>query len=555
MVLLLHSQRQYIFEFDKNNRLSSVTMPNVARQTLETVRSIGYYRNIYRPPEGNASILQDFSEEGHLLQTLYMGTGRRVMYKYGKLSKLAEILYDTTKIAFTYDEAAGMLKTVNLQNDGFMCTIRYRQIGPLIDRQIFRFTEEGMVNARFDYNYDNSFRVTSMQAVINETPLPIDLYRYDDVSGKTEQFGKFGVIYYNINQIITTAVMTHTKQFDTYGRVRELQYEIFRSMMFWMMLQYDNMGRVVKKELKVGPYANSTRYTYEYDSDGQLQTVFVNDKQQWRYNYDLNGNLHLLNPGNSIRLMPLRYDLRDRITRLGDVQYRMDEDGFLKQRGSDIFDFNSAGLLVKAYNKVSGWSVRYRYDGLGRRISRKTNNGHHLQFFYADLANPTRITHFYNHSSSEIASLYYDLQGHLFAMELSSGDEFYIACDNIGTPMAVFTGSGLMIKQILYTAYGEIYHDSNPNFQLVVGYHGGLFDPLTKLINMGRREYDVLAGRWTSPDHDIWKQLSTTNIMPFNLYMFKNNNPVSRPQDTKCYMTGKVNVKRKPMFFLNGPKQ
>ncbi|CAJ0935506.1 unnamed protein product [Ranitomeya imitator] len=456
MVLLLHSQRQYIFEFDKNNRLSSVTMPNVARQTLETVRSIGYYRNIYRPPEGNASVIQDFSEEGQMLQTLYMGTGRRMIYKYGKLSKLAEILYDTTKIAFTYDETAGMLKTVNLQNDGFTCTIRYRQIGPLIDRQIFRFTEEGMVNARFDYNYDNSFRVTSMQAVINETPLPIDLYRYDDVS-----------------------VMTHTKQFDTYGRVRELQYEIFRSMMFWMMLQYDNMGRVVKKELKVGPYANSTRYTYEYDNDGQLQTVFVNDKQQWRYNYDLNGNLHLLNPGNSIRLMPLRYDLRDRITRLGDVQYRMDEDGFLKQRGNDIFEYSSAGLLVKTYNKLSGWMVKYRYDGLGRRISRKTNNGQHLQFFYADLANPTRITHFYNHSSSEIASLYYDLQGHLFAMELSSGDEFYIACDNIGTPMAVFTGSGLMIKQIFYTAYGEIYMDSNPNFQIVIGYHGGLFDPLS----------------------------------------------------------------------------
>ncbi|XP_041440534.1 teneurin-4 isoform X7 [Xenopus laevis] len=537
MVLLLHSQRQYIFEFDKNDRLSSVTMPNVARQTMETVRSIGYYRNIYRPHEGNASVMQDYSEEGQLLQTLHMGTGRRIIYKYGKLAKLAEILYDTTRIAFSYDETAGMLKAINLQNEGFTCIIRYRQIGPLIDRQIFRFTEEGMVNARFDYNYDNSFRVTSMQAVINETPLPIDLYRYDDVSGKTEQFGKFGVIYYDINQIITTAVMTHTKHFDTYGRVKEVQYEIFRSLMYWMTVQYDNMGRVVKKELKVGPYANTTRYSYEYDSDGQLQTVSINDKPLWRYSYDLNGNLHLLSPGNSARLTPLRYDLRDRITRLGDVQYRMDEDGFLRQRGGDVFEYSSAGLLVKAYNKAAGWSVRYRYDGLGRRVSRKTNLGHHLQFFYADLANPTRVTHFYNHSSSEIASLYYDLQGHLFAMELSGGDEFYIACDNIGTPLAVFSGTGLMIKQILYTAYGEIYLDSNPGFQIIIGYHGGLYDPLTKLIHMGRREYDVLAGRWTSPDHDIWKRLSTTNVMPFNLYMFKNNNPVSNAQDTKCYMT------------------
>ncbi|KAL0972664.1 hypothetical protein UPYG_G00192610 [Umbra pygmaea] len=537
MVLLLSSQRQYIFEFDRNDRLSSVTMPNVARITLETTRSIGYYRNTYRAAEGNASVLQDYSEDGQLMQTAYLGTGRRVLYKYGKLAKLLEMLYDTTRIAFSYDEAAGMLKVVNLQSEGFTCTIRYRQIGPLIDRQIFRFSEEGMVNARFDYVYDNSFRVTSMQAVINETPLPIDLYRYDDVSGKTEQFGKFGVIYYDINQIITTAVMTHTKHFDAYGRVKEVQYEIFRSLMFWMMVQYDNMGRVVTKELKVGPYANTTRYTYEYDADGQLQVVSVNDKPLWRYSYDLNGNLHLLSPGNSARLTPLRYDLRDRITRLGDVQYRVDEDGFLKQRGNDFFEYSSAGLLVKVYNRVSGWSVRYRYDGLGRRVSSRSSLGNNLQFFYADLSSPTRVTHMYNHTSSEITSLYYDLQGHLFAMEISSGDEFYVACDNIGTPHAVFSGSGVMIKQILHTAFGEVYLDSNPSFQLIVGYQGGLYEPLSRLVHMGRRDYDSMAGRWTTPDHDVWSRLNANGIAPFNVYMFKNNNPLSSSQETKCYMT------------------
>ncbi|XP_043547587.1 teneurin-4 isoform X1 [Chiloscyllium plagiosum] len=535
-VLLLHSQRQYIFEFDKNDRLSSVTMPNVAQQSLETIRSVGYYRNIYKPPEGNASVIQDYTEDNQLLQTSYLGTGRRVLYKYGKLSKLSEILYDTTRIGFTYDETAGMLKTVNLQNEGFTCTIRFRQIGPLIDRQIFRFSEEGMVNARFDYNYDNSFRVTSMQAVINETPLPIDLYRYDDVSGKIEQFGKFGVIYYDINQIITTAVMTHTKHFDAYGRVKEVQYEIFRSLMYWMTVQYDNMGRVVKRELKVGPYANTSRYAYEYDTDGQLQTVSLNDKPLWRYSYDLNGNLHLLSPGNSARLTPLRHDRSDRITHLGEVQYKVDEDGFLRQRGSIIFEYNSAGLLSKAYSKSNGWRVHYRYDGVGRRVSSRTTTGIYLQFFYADLSNPARITHMYNHTSSEIASLYYDLQGHLFAMEISSGDEFYIACDNTGTPLAVFSGTGLMIKQLSYTAYGEIYMDTNPAFQLIVGYHGGLYDPLTKLVHFGRRDYDVLSGRWTAPDHDVWNQLSGS-LVPFNLYMFKNNNPVSNMQDIKCYMT------------------
>ncbi|XP_064527674.1 teneurin-2 isoform X10 [Pseudopipra pipra] len=537
MVLLLQSQRQYIFEYDSSDRLHAVTMPSVARHSMSTHTSVGYIRNIYNPPESNASVIFDYSDDGRILKTSFLGTGRQVFYKYGKLSKLSEIVYDSTAVTFGYDETTGVLKMVNLQSGGFSCTIRYRKIGPLVDKQIYRFSEEGMVNARFDYTYhDNSFRIASIKPIISETPLPVDLYRYDEISGKVEHFGKFGVIYYDINQIITTAVMTLSKHFDTHGRIKEVQYEMFRSLMYWMTVQYDSMGRVTKRELKLGPYANTTKYTYDYDGDGQLQSVAVNDRPTWRYSYDLNGNLHLLNPGNSVRLMPLRYDLRDRITRLGDIPYKIDDDGFLWQRGADVFDYNSKGLLTRAYNKANGWSVQYRYDGLGRRASCKTNLGHHLQYFYADLHNPTRVTHVYNHSNSEITSLYYDLQGHLFAMESSSGEEYYVASDNTGTPLAVFSINGLMIKQLQYTAYGEIYYDSNPDFQLVIGFHGGLYDPLTKLVHFTQRDYDVLAGRWTSPDYTMWKKIGREPA-PFNLYMFKSNNPLSNELDLKNYVT------------------
>eukprot|EP00066_Takifugu_rubripes_P021376 XP_011610642.1 PREDICTED: teneurin-3-like [Takifugu rubripes] len=540
MVLMLHSQHQYIFDYDAGGRLAAVTMPSVARHTMQTIRSIGYYRNIYTPPESNASVTVDYSEDGQLLRVSHLGTGRQILYKYRRQNKLAEILYDSTRVSFTYDEMAGVLKTVNLQSEGFICSIRYRQIGPLVDRQIFRFSEDGMVNARFDYTYDNSFRVTSMQAVINETPLPIDLYQFDDISGKVEQFGKFGVIYYDINQIISTAVMTYTKHFDQHGRIKEIQYEIFRSLMYWITIQYDNVGRVTKREIKIGPFANTTKYGYEYDVEGRLQTVSLNEKTTWRYNYDLNGNLHLLNPGNSGRLTPLRYDLRDRITRLGDVQYRLDEDGFLRQRGAEIFEYNSKGRLVRVYSKASSWTIQYRYDGLGRRVASKNSLGQHLQFFYADLNYPTRITHVYNHSSSEITSFYYDFQGHVFAMELSSGEEFYIACDNTGTPLAVFSNNGLLLKQVHYTAYGEVYFDSNPDFVLVIGFHGGLYDPLTRLLHFGERDYDIPAGRWTTPDISTWTRIAK-DPQPFNLYMFRGNNPISKVHHVKEYVTD-VNI-------------
>lgn len=140
----------------------------------------------------------------------------------------------------------------------------------------------------------------------------------------------------------------------------------------------------------------------------------------------------------------------------------MDEDGFLRQRGTEIFEYNSkggnyhantlnmteqrtdlhpckticsrtnlglycrasflqqrchnlffcliSGLLVRVYSKAASWTIQYRYDGLGRRVASRNSMGQHLQFFYADLNYPTRITHVYNHSSSEITSFYYDLQ-------------------------------------------------------------------------------------------------------------------------------------------------
>lgn len=79
-----------------------------------------------------------------------------------------------------------------------------------------------------------------------------------------------------------------------------------------------------------------------------------------------------------------------------------------------IFSFSfshwSLGLLVRVYSKAASWTIQYRYDGLGRRVASRNNLGQHLQFFYADLNYPTRITHVYNHSSSEITSFYYDLQ-------------------------------------------------------------------------------------------------------------------------------------------------
>nr|XP_032832844.1 teneurin-4-like [Petromyzon marinus] len=484
-----------------------------------------------------------------------VGTGRRVLFRYGRDgARLSELLFDGARASFSYDESSGLLRaaSVTAADGAASCSVRFRHAGPLVDRQLVRFGdggdaggggggggagEEGHAGARFDYTYDSSFRVTGVQAVVDDTPLPIDLLRYDELSGRLEQFGKFGVIHYDMNQIVSTAAMALTKQLDAQGRVRETQMEVMRSLVFRMTLAYDAAGRVSRREVRLGPGAagsggsgggggNGTRHAYEYDADGQLQAVSVDGRSAWRYSYDLNGNLHLLNPGGSPRLTALRYDPRDRITRLGDTAYAVDADGFLARRGPELFEYDSRGLLAGARRPgAGGWSVRYRYDALGRRVARLAGAGDRTQFFYADLARPTRVTHTYNRSSRAVTSLYYDLQGHVFALEVSGGQEWYVASDHVGTPLALFDGKGALAKTLHYTAFGEPYLDSAPHVPLPLGFRGGLWDPLCRLVHLAGRDYDPLAGRWAGPDPGLWAGLARRPA-PFNPYMFQRNNPV-----------------------------
>lgn len=87
----------------------------------------------------------------------------------------------------------------------------------------------------------------------------------------------------------------------------------------------------------------------------------------------------------------------------------MDEDGFLRQCGGDIFEYNLVGLFIKVYNWVGGWSVRYCYDGLGWWVFSKSSYSYYLQFFYVDLINFIKVIYFYNYFSFEIIFFYYDL--------------------------------------------------------------------------------------------------------------------------------------------------
>jgi RHS repeat-associated protein len=75
-----------------------------------------------------------------------------------------------------------------------------------------------------------------------------------------------------------------------------------------------------------------------------------------------------------------------------------------------------------------------------------------------------------------------------------------IVTDERGSVRAVInTTTGAVDQYLRYDEFGVVLEDSNPGFQ-PFGFAGGLYDPDTKLVRFGARDYDAQTGRWTTKD-------------------------------------------------------
>ena len=92
--------------------------------------------------------------------------------------------------------------------------------------------------------------------------------------------------------------------------------------------------------------------------------------------------------------------------------------------------------------------------------------------------------------------------------------------------------AGSPVKVLEYDSVGLILSDSNPSFDLPIGFAGGLTDPATGLVRFGLRDYDPRAGRWTSRDPVLF----TGSLL--NLYSYVNNNPVAFVDPTGMFCIG-----------------
>ena len=116
---------------------------------------------------------------------------------------------------------------------------------------------------------------------------------------------------------------------------------------------------------------------------------------------------------------------------------------------------------------------------------------------------------------------FYDDYGALYALE-RGGMRYYVGSDHLGTPKVITDNTGAIVRQMEHDSWGVKIpgSDTNPGFDLPVGFAGGIPDDATGLVRFGFRDYEPGTGRWTAKDPLLF------GSGQLNLFSYSGNSPV-----------------------------
>ena len=288
-------------------------------------------------------------------------------------------------------------------------------------------------------------------------------------------------------------------------------YKVKGAEVYRIGQEYDARGLLAKRSVTSG--VTQAVYDYAYDSKGQLTEMKIDGVMQEQYSYDVNGNRLTRTIGGSAPEVS-GYGPNDQLQNVNNVSYTFNADGQLTQRGSDVFHYGPNGELLFA--EANGKTIDYTYDALGRRTARSAGTNT-TQYLYGNPLDVQQVTA--SVYKGTVTAYYYNESGLLFSFD-RGGARYYVTTDGVGTPQSIFDSSGKAVKSYQFDSFGVLLGDSNPDFELSLGYAGGIADSDTKLVRFGYRDYDPASGRWTVRDPIIY------DSMQANLYGYVNNNPV-----------------------------
>ncbi|XP_044730762.1 teneurin-m isoform X2 [Chrysoperla carnea] len=522
----------YLLQYDESGALQSLTTPRGHIHAFSLQTSLGFFKYQYYSPMNRHPYEILYNDDGQILAKIYPHQSGKVVYIYDQTGKLETSLAGLSSTHYVYQESSNLVKSVDITEPNFELKQEFKYHAGIIKDERLKFSSRsGLDNAHYRYQYDGNARLSGIDVDINGKELPQLRLKYNQNLGMLEGISDLRIYRNTFNRSVmqdTSKQFFTITDFDDHGRIKSILINIKSFDVYRLELEYDSRNRIQSQKLLIGRTSSMDKITY--NADGHVMEVLGTNN--WKYVYDENGNvIGVIEQGEKTNL---GYDSGDRVVQYGDAEFNnYDNRGFVVRRGEHRYRYNARGQLIHAFerDKFQTW---YHYDERGRMVAWNDDKGNITQYFYSNPTNPNLITHVHFPKTTRTFRFLYDQRDILITVETSE-QRFYVATDQNGSPLALFDTNGHLVKEMRRTPFGKIIKDSNPDFYLPVDFHGGLYEPNTRLVYLNKRLYDPIVGQWMTP---TWEELATKLTTPTDIfiYRFQNNDPINKKQNI-TYMT------------------
>lgn len=477
----------------------------------------GSLEQIAPAPDGSPMHITDFQGNTTMLSYDEMGRWTRKDYP------------DGTFVAYTYT-ATGRRQTVT--DSRGTTTYSYDQR----DRLASVTSPQGH---ELEYSYDLAGNLLGLQATVGHSVLST-AYTYDSLDRLrtvTDAAGDvYEVSYDTVGNPVSTSFpngVATQSTFDVRDRLITLRAQKDDEMVFEVQYEHGADGRRVQEQ------DQDHRYLYSYDALYRLVGVRKENLQgslvdERSFTYDAVGNrtASTVGIGDDAETTLATFDVRDRLTNLGDQTLTWDANGrLISDETSSTYSWDFEHRLRGA-TFSDGSSVQLDYDA----------DGHLIRYAFQPVEGDPEVVHYLVDSRGSLSHVVveYDDQGnvlnhytraedrHLSVFRPASGEKRFYHRDGLGSIRALTDDSGEVTDRYTYSPFGMLEshigsdtnayrYTSEPYFeQLSLAYHRA-------------RWLDPEIGRFISMDPYVGNVLEP---MSLHRYLYGNADPLNMVDPT-----------------------
>ena len=494
------------FSFDANGNLASLTPPGrpahgfaytpVDLESQYTPPAIGL-------PTPQTQYAYNLDKQ---LTAVIRPDGASITVGYDSAGRSASLTPSAgagSSVTYGYSAATGQLNAVGNAN----VTLGYSFDGALLKQETF----SGAITGSIARGYDSDFRTT--QLTVNGAATA---FAYDRDSLLTS-VGAMTLTRASSNGFLTGSTLgsvTTTQSYNAFGELASFTANSGATPLYTYTLTYDKLGRIVTKTETTSGV--TTNFEYGYDLAGRLASVKQNGVTVRQYGFDANGNRTHLNGA-----LTGVYDDQDRLQTYAANAYTFGANGELKTKAAAgqttnyVYDvFGNLTSVTLPDNTL----IEYLADGRNRRVGKKVNGILTQGFLYQG---QLRIAAELDGTGAIVSRFVYGTKINVPEYMTKGADTYRFVTDHLGSVrLVVNTATGIIAQRIDYDEFGNVLLDTNPGFQ-PFGFAGGLYDPQTKLVRFGARDYEAETGRWVAKDPIKFKGRQT------NLFLYALASPIS----------------------------